>query len=307
VAIPIQRIDLKLLRVFRAIIRNGGFAAAQSELNTSLANISLQMKQLEEQLGVRICERGHRGFRLTPQGTLLAGAADKLLAEVDVFVNDITAIANPGALALRLGVVEHMIRNPALRIARAIASTKTLRPGVKIEITVDVPPNLEAQIKEGSIDVAVSWPPADSSRLVFTPLLVELFDLYCSKDHMAANIAPSSLELVRIKGSGYVRWSQLDLIASNDPVLAQTISSRTLESVAYLILSGLYIGYLPRSYAAPWIAIGELQVLGDSSTTLEVEVGLLVPKLPGTVLPSMKAQLLQKALIQAHRTPCSDK
>ena len=46
-------VDLRRLRVFDAVVRNKGFAAAQNELNVSQATISIQIAELEERLSVR--------------------------------------------------------------------------------------------------------------------------------------------------------------------------------------------------------------------------------------------------------------
>src|SRR6201994_2356029 len=60
--------DIRLLRVFCAVVRCGGFAAAESELQLGLPSISRYIKDLETRLGVRLCRRGRVGFSLTEQG-----------------------------------------------------------------------------------------------------------------------------------------------------------------------------------------------------------------------------------------------
>ena len=60
--------DIKLLRLFRKIVDCGGFAGAQAELNVSASTISSQMSTLESRLGMRLCDRGRVGFRVTDKG-----------------------------------------------------------------------------------------------------------------------------------------------------------------------------------------------------------------------------------------------
>ena len=64
-------IDIKLLRVFLAIVEAGGFAAAQAQLNLSPSRISTLLADLEARLGMRLCQRGRVGFRLTDKGRAL--------------------------------------------------------------------------------------------------------------------------------------------------------------------------------------------------------------------------------------------
>ena len=63
--IQLYDVDLKLLRVFETIVKCGGFSAAQAALNVGQSTISEQMTQLEARLGVKLCQRGRSGFRLT--------------------------------------------------------------------------------------------------------------------------------------------------------------------------------------------------------------------------------------------------
>ena len=64
----ISRSDLTALRVFDAVARNRGFAQAQVETGLSLSSISNHVAALEERLGVRLCDRGRSGFKLTLKG-----------------------------------------------------------------------------------------------------------------------------------------------------------------------------------------------------------------------------------------------
>ena len=66
--------DLRLLKVFDAVVRHRGLAAAQSELNISLSTISNHVTALEERLGLQLCQRGRGGFRLTDKGELAVAA-----------------------------------------------------------------------------------------------------------------------------------------------------------------------------------------------------------------------------------------
>ncbi|TIV43363.1 MAG: LysR family transcriptional regulator, partial [Mesorhizobium sp.] len=60
--------DLHLFRVFESVVRNGGISAAQMELSLSQPTVSNHLTALEQRLGVKLCERGRRGFSLTEEG-----------------------------------------------------------------------------------------------------------------------------------------------------------------------------------------------------------------------------------------------
>src|SRR3954463_15847612 len=83
--IQLHDVDLKLLRIFDTVVKCGGFSAAQADLNVGQSTISEQMRQLETRLGVKLCDRGRSGFRLTEQGVVIHAATESLLAAVDNF------------------------------------------------------------------------------------------------------------------------------------------------------------------------------------------------------------------------------
>ncbi len=72
--------DLRLLRVFRAVVACGGFAAAELELNINRSTISRHIKDLETRLGVTLCRRGRAGFALTTEGEQVYASAQKMMA-----------------------------------------------------------------------------------------------------------------------------------------------------------------------------------------------------------------------------------
>ena len=64
---------LKALRAFEAVAFHESFTLAADELAVSQGAVSHQIKQIEDQLGVRLFHRSARGVSLTPQGLLLKG------------------------------------------------------------------------------------------------------------------------------------------------------------------------------------------------------------------------------------------
>jgi DNA-binding transcriptional LysR family regulator len=70
--------DLRLLKVFDAAVRHDGFAAAQTELNVGLSTISNHITALEQRLGVKLCQRGRSGFKLSTEGELVFEEAQRL-------------------------------------------------------------------------------------------------------------------------------------------------------------------------------------------------------------------------------------
>src|SRR5262249_41536293 len=66
--VPVTDFDLRLLRVFKTIVEEGGLKPAQAALEIGLPTISKYLSDLEARFGVRLCRRGSQRFELTREG-----------------------------------------------------------------------------------------------------------------------------------------------------------------------------------------------------------------------------------------------
>jgi LysR family glycine cleavage system transcriptional activator len=75
---PIRRLpSLNALRAFWAAARHGSFAAAANELHVTASAVSLQVRQLEDELGMKLFQRTPKGLVLSSQGAeILPGISD---------------------------------------------------------------------------------------------------------------------------------------------------------------------------------------------------------------------------------------
>ena len=97
--------DIRDMRNFYAIAEAGNISNAAKRLNIAQPPLSKQMKQLEEQLGVQLIERGSRRLRLTEAGQLLRERAEQILGLVDGTVKEITELNSNLAGTLSIGTV----------------------------------------------------------------------------------------------------------------------------------------------------------------------------------------------------------
>lgn len=295
----VQDIDLKLLRVFRAVVRNGGFAAAQTDLNVSLPTISLQMKQLEERLGLRLCERGHGGFRLTPQGEAVMRAAEPLFAAIDSFRNDLDALTGAPLGEVRLGMLDYLAPNPDCRVHAAISKLHENFAGVELIFFVGPPAELESQIVGGTLDLAVGLFPRTNAALSYLTLFEEEHDLYCGAGHPLYSRNDTDFAPDDLLGYDYVSWAYLEPLVAQKGGLAFKARSGTpfMDGVVTLLMSGRFIGYLPRYFAARWIQTGQIRALLPGKASRRVEV-TAISRLDGRRTRGIAA--LHDEIVKAH-------
>ncbi|WP_417280586.1 LysR family transcriptional regulator [Celeribacter sp.] len=250
----IADVDLRLLRVFETVTRCGGFAAAQSALNVSQANISMQMKQLEERLGVVLCHRGRSGFWLTEEGKAVLDACHVLFRSIDEFRAVVSATAGTVSGRLHLSIVDNSIFNENFSLASAIHNFKEQSPNSEIVINVAATNDVEQMVLDGSCDLGVGFFPARRQGLTYHSLYTSGMNLYCGDRSPLFDRAPNELALEDVLAEehaarAYVSNAQLPHFEKK---LSVGASAANIEGLMMLILSGKYTAYLPSHYAENW-------------------------------------------------------
>lgn len=261
--IQLHDVDLKLLRVFNTIVKCGGFSAAQAALNVAQSTISEQMAHLETRLGVKLCERGRSGFRLTEQGQAIHAATQRLLGAVEDFCVDADVLKRQISGTLNLGVIDTTITDPACPLK--LTTQRFVQRGheVHLNVYIGTPAELEERVLDGRLHLAVGHFPLRVPGLSYAPLYQETHGFYCGRNHTLFG-AGSKVDLLdriaanRVVARGYLQ--QRDLHALGVQKAAATADN--VEAQAMLILSGAYAGFLPEHFARQWVESGDLERLG---------------------------------------------
>ena len=126
-----QTIGIKDMRAFFAIVEEGNISHAAQRLGIAQPALSRQMKHLEENLHVKLFERGSRRIRLTEAGQLLYGRVENILGMVDGTVREIKEIGNGSRGVVRIGTIT---TSGAMILPDLIAEFRKIYPDVTFEI-----------------------------------------------------------------------------------------------------------------------------------------------------------------------------
>jgi DNA-binding transcriptional LysR family regulator len=150
--------DLAALKIFSAVVREGGVTRAAERLHRVQSNVTTRIRQLEDELGVDLFIREGKRLHLAPAGHVLLGYADRLLAlseEARLAVQD----PRPRGV-FRLGAMES---TASVRLPETLNEYHRLYPDVTLELRTGNPPTLAAAILAGELDTAfVAEPVADA-------------------------------------------------------------------------------------------------------------------------------------------------
>jgi DNA-binding transcriptional LysR family regulator len=150
--------DLSDLKIFSAVVREGGVTRAAERLHRVQSNVTTRIRQLEDDIGVSLFIREGKRLHLSPAGQVLLDYADRLLALAD---EARSAVQDPRPRGLfRLGAMES---TAAVRLPGPVSEYHRLYPEVVFELRTGNPPTLSKAILAGELDAAlVTLPIADA-------------------------------------------------------------------------------------------------------------------------------------------------
>ena len=148
-------IHIRLLRIYKAVIESGGFAAAEVELNISRPAISLAITELETLLNMRLCHRGRAGFSVTDEGETVYQAALQLLSGIETFKSQVNAINRELKGELNIGITDNLVSIPQMHITEALTELKDAGPEVIINIRMIPPKDIETGVLDGKLHIGV--------------------------------------------------------------------------------------------------------------------------------------------------------
>ncbi len=266
-------IDLRLLRVFKAVAESGGFVKAQDVLGINQPAISSHIANLEQRLGVRLCDRGRGGFSLTPQGSEVLRETNDLLDYIEDYSNKLNSIGKKAALTARIGVIDCLLTDPNNPIPACIQASKEHFDDMHVRVGVYDYLDCLSELRSKRLDLAVVGKVEDEGfpeDLEAIKVFDETSGLYCSANHPCASLDDGpelrdALRASRISAHSFVQSPveiQLDLILRDENV---EIAQGHVESTVYLALAGTHVGLIPDHFAEIWVRRGQLVQIAPGS------------------------------------------
>lgn len=253
--------DLRLLRIYRKVVECGGFSAAEVELGISRAAISMAMSDLETRLGLRLCQRGRSGFSMTDEGSEVYEATLQLMASVEGFHTRVNGLHARLKGELNIGITDNLVTMPEMHITHALSALKERGPDVCINIRMIPPSDIELGVLDGRLHTGVVPALKTLPGLNYLLLYQETSQLYCASGHPLFNIDEVAEELLSSHDAVIPAYAQTPEIKTLHEPLKAAASATDREGIAFLILSGRYLGYLPTHYAERWVLDGQMCAL----------------------------------------------
>jgi DNA-binding transcriptional LysR family regulator len=257
---------IKDLQIFMAVVDANGIANAQAILNKDASTISRSISALETRLGLRLCERGRQGFALTAEGAVVVDETIKLFSSFKTFEHRIEGLGGKDVGRLTIGIIDNIISDANCSLDKAIGKISTyFNNRIHIDLIVTGPHDLEKFLLEKRIDIAVGIFENRHDSITYAPLYQEMDCLYCSPENPVAALISSKadqtaiLNLLKLqKFAARTFLNEADVQDAGFQVLGELSFTSNLEAIAFMLLSGQFVGFLPAHYAQRYVDAGKL-------------------------------------------------
>ena len=151
--------EIRQLRAFVAIAESGTFTAGALRVHVTQAAISMQIRQLETEIGAKVFVRAPRHVILTEAGEQLLRRARHILREHDAALDEIAELAGAERGRLRIGSASAMVLTEQL--PTILKELRKQHPAADIAVTSGTSEVLVDQILAGEVDIAFVSLPVD--------------------------------------------------------------------------------------------------------------------------------------------------
>ncbi len=154
-----RNLDITTLRSFVAVADSGGVTRAAGFLHLTQSAVSMQLKRLEELLGLELLDRSGRTIALTASGEQLLAYARRMVALNDELIGRLTDQAFEGEISLG---VPHDIVYPT--IPRVLQRFNAAFPRVKVQLITSFTKSLKEQFARGECDLILTTEVSETSE-----------------------------------------------------------------------------------------------------------------------------------------------
>ncbi len=277
-------VNLDLYRVFYTVAKRGSLTKAAEELYISQPAVSQSIRQLENQLGVSLFNRTHRGMELSDQGGKMIFSkveqALKLFTEAE---NKIQLLSTNATGTIRIAATPNVFEH---FLTEKIALFHSKYPDVKIELITSMTTPVDVALKENKCDVAfVHLPVNEDPDIVVYGNVMRVSDIFVTnKDHLelTGDVIPlaklQEYPLVMIDEKTVARRLLNDFLSRVGIELTPAIEIGDFALMKRLVTSGMGIGIIPREYTKRRLEEGILFEIKTDPPLPARSVGMVMAK-----------------------------
>ncbi len=239
-------LTLKHFRYFEALARHGHFGHAADACAISQPALSMQIKELEEAIGMELFERVPRNIRLTNFGEQFAIRAREILQSVDE-LGDLARASTEGMMRqLRIGVIPTIA--PYL-LPSIIGNLTQAYPAIEIHVRETLTEKLIQELEDGKLDTAIVALPISEPSLTEIELFKEDFVLVRSRDDADKSVPDSAslreMRLLLLEEGHCFRDQALSFCNIRTGLPREGLDGSSLSTLVQMVGTGIGVTLIP--------------------------------------------------------------
>lgn len=272
--------QLRLLRYFTTLAREGHFARAAEACGVTQPTLSSGLVALEEQIGRRLVERDRRYIGLTPEGQAMLPWAQQLVAVHDGMAHAMEAMAGPLHGEFRLGAIPAAM--PAVgQVARALLD---LHPQLSLSVRSLTSREIERGLAAFDLDAGLTYldhePPAD---MLTAPLYAERYIFLARKGagfdaHQRIGWAEAASADLCLLHQGMQNRRILDArLSERGLAIHPRATADSYVALLAMVQAGGFATIMPDSYLSLLAGLDWARILPFDDPAPASRIGLIVP------------------------------
>ena len=244
--------ETRHLRYFCVLAEQLHFTKAALLLNVAQPALSLQIRQLEKELGVELMERSNRRVRLTPSGEVLLEHARRILDQLEQASRDTTRVGRGEAGSLVIGVVTTAVCSVLPEMLR---NFRRVAPHINIDIREMEPGEQVDALQREKIDIGLLFlsiddPAFDSMVVARERLILAMPASYetNSKAVKLADLKDETFMIPRRQPVGGYHEMVLETLARAGIERPRLQPTRLLQTAVFLAAGQLGVALVPESF-----------------------------------------------------------
>ncbi len=231
-----------------ALAETEHFGQAATRCHVSQPTLSMQIKKLEDELGVQFFERTNKSVMITPIGKALAEQARQILGEINTLKQIANNAKDPFSGEFRLGIIPTM--GPYL-LPKLLPIIKKHLPKINIIVYENKSQLILSELRSGLLDAIILALPIKEDGLTAQELFEEPFLLALPKQHPLAkktNIQLKDIEneeLLLLEEGHCLRDQALEVCGMLGSKDRSGFKATSLETLRHLVASGAGMTLLP--------------------------------------------------------------
>lgn len=274
-----MHLTLKLIEQALVLGESGNFAKAAAQLGISQPTLSRNIAALEQDLGLRLFDRGRNGAALTVFGRVLVERGARVLGEAQALRAELLAVAGLDTGRLEIAAGPYATEDP---VAQAVAQLVNERPGLRVRVHVVGPDEVLDAVLAGEHELGFGGreglPPHD--QLALEMLKPRRLLLACRPAHPLLRLRPSLAQVLSfplvgtlLKGSPAAVVAAGDAAGALDPArqgFSPAIEVNSFDAARRIARSSDALFPATPTMLAADLAIGQLATLDFDAPVLRV-------------------------------------